>query len=188
MPRSTENTKACNFGWLSFQLRIIREKKKANRRIICIPQLQLLLHQPQCWGQVGRINFTTCYKAHTPAKRLHLETISFWDENGKKAALFLVSDIRRSVNRSVSQLHSHFFTANLQVKDTFPSWAEGGSSLEIELHSKSEQGTHEEAKPVWQRATIQVCHIMHYPTATYLGWEEGISMCHSLSSPDTDTI
>lgn len=47
---------------------------------------------------------------------------------------------------------------------------------------------HEEAKPVWQRPMIQVCHIMHYPTATHFTWKERISMCHSLPSLDTDTI
>lgn len=133
-PRSTENTKAYNFGSLSFDFRITREKK-TNKRIICIPQLQLLLHQPQCWGQVGRINFTTCYKAHTPAKRLHSETMGsksypLWAKNGKKAALLLVSDIQRSIN---CQVHSHYFIINLQAPDTFLSWAKGGSSLDFEL-------------------------------------------------------
>lgn len=59
------------FWFTKFWLNNCQQKKNANKSIICIPQLQFPLHQLHHWGQVGRINFTTHFKAHTSAKRLH---------------------------------------------------------------------------------------------------------------------
>lgn len=47
-----------------------QKKKNASKNIICIPQLQLPLHQLHRWGQVDRISFITWYKTHTPATGL----------------------------------------------------------------------------------------------------------------------